>query len=468
VKGGRGTLLLLVLFGAVVVRAGTVLGLDSDYVLHRAYGRAILAAHGPWLAEDPTIYTAPGVPPVLHEWGAEALFAALDAAFGSWGPVRLAAVIGALVPWLLFRRALRATGSFWPAMTAWVVSGAGIATGLLVRPHLFSVAGFYVCCRLLERWRLTGDHRRLFPALAAVIVLWTNLHGGGALVWLAVLLGLYAASNRRVAGAAALPFLYALTLLNPWGLHLHRHVLRFLTSAGPRAAADMGPPDLRTGTLFVLLAMAAALGLAARRRFRPAGRTPASLASVAFIASVLSMRNLPLLGVALGQLLPEVLDGWLAERPALAEGSRQLAAGEPARSVAGWVLAAFVLLPVGALPQPRPTGPQVPAAAIAWLAAHPELGRRHGYADYDDAGFLLDAGVVERVYLHSLNANTPVALEEDRALLDGGTADWARFFDPHQVVWALVRPSEPLAARLMDSGWIRRWGSGDRVLLARP
>src|SRR5436190_3039331 len=144
VKHGRGTLLLLVLFGAVVVRAGTVLGLDSDYVLHRAYGQAILA-HGPWLTEDPTIFTAPGVPPILHEWGAEALFAALASAFGAWGPVRLAALIGAVIPWLLFRRALRETGSFWPAMAAWGVAAAGIATGLLVRPHLCSGAGFYAC-----------------------------------------------------------------------------------------------------------------------------------------------------------------------------------------------------------------------------------------------------------------------------------------------------------------------------------
>jgi hypothetical protein len=467
VRRGPGTLLLLVLFAAVVVRAGTVLGLDSDYVLHRAYGRAILA-HGPRLAEDPTIYTAPGVPPILHEWGAEALFAALDAAFGAWGPVRLAALLGALVPWLLFRRALRETGSFWPAMSAWVVAGAGIATGLLVRPHLFSVVAFFGCCRLLERWRLTADHRRVFPALAALIVLWTNLHGGGAVVWLPVLLGLYALGNRRVTGAAALPVFYALTLVNPWGAGLHRHVLRFLTSAAPRAAADMGRPDLRSGTLVVLAGMAVALALAARRRFRPAGHTPVLVAVVAFAASCFSMRNLPLLGVALGQVLPEILDGWLSERPALAERSRRLAAGEPARSLAGWVLAGLAFLPVGALPQPRPAGPQVAGAAIAWLAAHPEIARWPGYTDYDDAGFLLDAGVVDRVYLHALNANTPLSLAEDRRALDGGDPIWSLRFAEHGVRWALVRPGEPLAARLTGAGWTRLWESGARVALTRP
>jgi hypothetical protein len=467
VRLGRGTVLLLILFGAVVVRAGTVLGLDSDYVLHLEYGRAILA-HGPWLAADPTIYTAPGVPPVLHEWGAEALFAALAAISGAWGPVRLAALVGALVPWLLFRRAWRDTASFWPAMTAWVVSAAGIATGLLVRPHLFSVAAFYACCRLLERWRATGDHRRVFPLLAAVVVLWTNLHGGGALVWLPVLLGLYALHGRRVAGATALPFFYALTLLNPWGFALHRHVLRFLASPAPRAAADMGPPDLASGTLVVLAGMAVALALAGRRRFRPAARAQVSLAAVAFAASCLSMRNLPLLGVALGLLLPGILEGWLAERPALSERSRQLASAEPVRPIAPWVLTALALIPMWALPQPRPTGPQVPGAAIAWLHAHPEIARSRGYTDYDDAGFLLEARVVERVYLHSLNANTPLYLAEDRIALDGGTPAWRPLFDRHQVAWALVRPGEPLAPRLAEAGWTRRWAEGDRVLLVRP
>jgi hypothetical protein len=136
--------------------------------------------------------------------------------------------------------------------------------------------------------------------------------------------------------------------------------------------------------------------------------------------------------------------------------------------VAAWVLAALALAPLRALPQPRPIGPQVPVAAIGWLAAHPEIARRHGYADYDDAGFLLEAKVVDRVYLHSLNANTPLALAEDRALLDGGQAVWRALFDRHAVAWALVRPSEPLAARLAEAGWTRRWTQGDRVILVRP
>jgi hypothetical protein len=230
----------------------------------------------------------------------------------------------------------------------------------------------------------------------------------------------------------------------------------------------MGPPDLASGTLLVLIGMAAALALAARRRFRPAARTPVSVAAVAFAASCVSMRNLPLLGVALGLLLPEILERWLAERPALAERSRQLAAAEPARPWAAWALAALVLVPLRALPQPRPAGPQVPTAAIAWLAAHPEIARRPGYADYDDAGFLLDARVVDRVYLHSLNANTPLELADDRVHLDGGTPAWRWLFDRHAVAWALVRPGEPLAARLAEAGWTRRWAQGDRVVLVRP
>ena len=41
-KPAIGTLLLLSMFGAVVLRAGTVLGRDEDYLVHCAYGRAIL------------------------------------------------------------------------------------------------------------------------------------------------------------------------------------------------------------------------------------------------------------------------------------------------------------------------------------------------------------------------------------------------------------------------------------------
>jgi hypothetical protein len=458
-------LLLLILFAAVVARAGTVLGLDTDYVLHEAYGRAILGAGTPRLLEDPTIYTAPGFHPILHEWGAEALFAALEIPSGAWGPLRLMALLGALVPWLLYRRALRDTGSFWPAMAAWVAAAAGIATGLLVRPHLFSVAAFYLSCELLDRWRRGGDWKRLLPALAAVIVLWTNLHGGGAVLWLPVLLTVFAVTGRGP-GARLLPLLYALTLLNPWGADLHRHVVRFLFSAAPGTAADMGPPDLRSGTLLVLLALGVALLQAWRRRFRPAPGADVAVAVAALAAACLSMRNLPFLGIAMARLLPPVLAGWLAERPDLDRRSRALAA--PARAWIGWALALLALVPLPAVPRPEPRGAHLPAAATAWLRAHPEIARGHGYTDYDDAGFLLHAGVVDRVYLHSLNANTPLALARDRLTIDGGRPGWQDLFARHEVAWALVRLDEPLVSRLDAAGWRRAWSGEERALLLHP
>jgi hypothetical protein len=462
-----GLILLLLLFGAVVLRAGAVLGLDSDHVLHLAYGRAILA-HGPWLSEDPTIYTAPGVPPVLHEWGAEALFAGLTASLGAWGPVRLAALIGALVPWLVYRQALRVTASFWPAIAAWVAAALGVATGLLVRPHLFSVAAFFATVQLLEAWRLGGEPRRLFPWLGLVIVLWTNLHGGGAVWWAAVLLGCYAATNRGRPGARLLPLFYLLTLVNPWTIGLHRHVARFLISAAPRVAADMGPPDLRSGTLLVLGAMTLALLLAARRRFRPAGGTSLVVTAIAFVAACLSMRNLPFLGLALGQLLPPIVSSWLAEHPDAYRRSRALVA-EPALPLAGWALAALSVLPVGwLLGQPEPSGPRVPVAAIQWLRAHPEVARRRGYADYGEAGFLLNAGVVDRVYLHALNANTPLALADDHLVFRRGDPAWQDLFARHQVTWALTRADQPLSARLAGAGWPVVWREANRALHVRP
>jgi hypothetical protein len=462
-----GTLFLLIMFGALVVRAGTVLGLDTDCVLHLAYGRAILAARSPWLPEDPTIYTGLG-PPLLHEWLAEALFAALDRLFGAWGLVRLAALVGALVPWVVYRRALRATGSLWPSMLAWMAAAAGIATGLLVRPHLFSMVAFLVVYRLLDRWRATGALRPVAPGLALTIVLWTNLHGGGAVTLLPLLLGLFGACNWRTPGARLLPLGYALTLVNPWGPGLHRHVWAFLRSAAPGVAADMGPPDAHSGTLWVLLGLVLLLTLAAYRRFRPVQPTALAVTAATFLASLVSMRNLPFLGIALAHLLPEILDAWLKGSPQIDQRSRVLVQSEPTRPVAPWALAALSLLPTGPLPQPRPSGPGVPTAAIAWLGEHPEVGRRHGYADYGDAGFLLHAGVVERLYLHALNANTPLGLAGDHLVFREGAPAWQGLFARHQVSWALTHTDQPLTARLAAAGWRTVWRGGDRVVQVQP
>jgi hypothetical protein len=461
-----GTLFLLVMFGALVLRASTVLGLDSDYGLHCAYGRALLA-HGPWLPEDPTIYTAPGQEPVLHEWGAEALFAALRGLFGAWGPVRLVALLAALVPWWLYRRTLAATGSFWPAMAAWVLGGLGVATGLLVRPHVFSVAAFCIGLELLARWREDRAPVRL-RWLALLLVLWTNLHGGGALVLGAVLLAAYTPAAWR-SGARGLPALYALTLINPWGPRLHLHVAHFLLGPGPRAAADMGPPDLRTGTLVVLAIFLVALALGLRR-LRPVNAPLLAVTLATLAMACMTMRALPFLGIALGHLLPPVIARWLADtHPAADQRSRLLAAGQTRSRAALVGLALFCLLPLGRwLAQPEVAGPRVPGAAISWLRAHPEVSRLRGYAGYDDSGYLLEAGVVDRVYLHALNANTPPWLADDERLLAAGAPSAVERLTRHDVRWALLAVDAPLATRLAETGWRPLWQGGARALYHAP
>jgi hypothetical protein len=110
----------------------------------------------------------------------------------------------------------------------------------------------------------------------------------------------------------------------------------------------------------------------------------------------------------------------------------------------------------------------VPVAAIDWLGEHREVGRRRGYAGYDDAGFLLHAGVVDRVYLHALNATTPLALAEEQLVFQQGAPGWRALFDRRQVDWALVRADEPLAAELASASWRPAWHDEGRVVYLRP
>ncbi len=211
---------------------------SDDAWWHLALGAAY-AQQGPWLAEDPLLFTATGPPPPLS-WLADRLLHAVVAS-GGFQALRAAHVALVAAILALVWRAARDAGRSALAGSAAAAGFAALSAYRLVqlRPELASIAG----ALLLYRALLADSGLPSLPRVllcAAGIGLWANLHSGfalglGLLAVAAAGLGLAAPLRSQAARAAdrarAARVLLALalgalaSLAHPSGSGIFREVL---------------------------------------------------------------------------------------------------------------------------------------------------------------------------------------------------------------------------------------------------
>jgi len=122
------------------------------------------------------------------------------------------------------------------------MAAAGSSIHWLARPHLFTALFMVIFLALLDR--VHEGRTRLLWAFPAIMILWTNLHGGFFIG--IILVGTYAGGEllralftnsreeRLAAAKASLPYIYTVigctlaTLVNPYTYHLHEHILKYL------------------------------------------------------------------------------------------------------------------------------------------------------------------------------------------------------------------------------------------------
>ena len=212
---------------------------DSDAGWHIRTGELILQTHS-LPRTDPFSFTQTGQPWFAWEWLADAAVAAIHSAAGLSGVALFYAAALAAGVWIWVRFNWTAGGNF--LLTALFASPMLSTTDMhwLARPHLLSWIFLLLTVRFAIRPRFTPA---ALTTIAGLSCLWANLHAS-FLMAPAILL-LYAAG-------AALPsllfsgdpaesrshmrgFLFAAaaalggTLLNPYGIALHRHVILYLT-----------------------------------------------------------------------------------------------------------------------------------------------------------------------------------------------------------------------------------------------
>jgi hypothetical protein len=285
---------------------------DGDLSAHIRMGREILATgHIP--THSLASYTAATESMAGHAWLAEIFFASL---FRLGGLPLICAISGIVVGLThgMIALFLRRHGADprW-AFIAALLSLALASTHWLARPHLFSIVGSALTLFLLESER--PRRQLLFVLLFAI---WANLHGG----WLygLAMIGMYIAGELAEAWLSADRRAYwltrakrdtisfavasAATVLNPFGLLLHREVLSAVTSTSlAKNMAEFLPPDFQDPGqwpfLLALLLTVALLSLGVKRMSLPW----LGVVIMSLFFALRSFRNIALFGVTAWPLI---------------------------------------------------------------------------------------------------------------------------------------------------------------------
>ena len=222
---------------------------DGDTGWHIRAGEYVLD-HGRPPTQDLFSFSKAGQPWFAWEWLSDLLFALVYRQLGLKGVVLLAGAVVVLALTVVFRHMLWRGANVFLALLACLLGAGASGIHYLARPHVFTLL-----LLALSLWLLDRDRRQPTRAvwlLVPLTAVWTNLHGG--------FLALPICLSLLVAGTAIETFRgrphspegwfrlrrYAVllagsclaTLVNPYGIQLHRHIAGYLRSEWIREAVQ--------------------------------------------------------------------------------------------------------------------------------------------------------------------------------------------------------------------------------------
>ncbi len=435
---------------------------DSDTWSHIATGEWIFAHHAvPHV--DPFTFSVAGQPWTAHEWLSEILLGAAYRAGGFIGVTLLTAAAAAAALFVVARAAARDLGG--PALAAvGALAALLIAPSLLARPHILALPVFALWTQALFSARARGRAPPL--GLAALMLVWANLHGGFAfgLALIAPLAAeaIFAAAPESRLATARDWALFALACLaaaaiNPFGLEGVLFPVRLLSLHALAQIGEWGPetfvhPNALEATMLALI------GVALTRPLRLAPLRLALLIGL-FHLSLSHARHEMLLAIVAPMLLARPLGEALG-----APGERSRFGARPA--FAFLLAMAFALCAVRAL-TPGPTTPQF-ASTRAALAALPAGDRAkpvlNGYAF---GGYLIFEGV--QPYVDGRADLFGDAFLADYSKIARGEPDaLGAILARENIGWTMFAPSQGAVAA-MDAlpGWRRVYADARLVVHAR-
>ncbi|MDE3192764.1 MAG: hypothetical protein KGN00_03655 [Chloroflexota bacterium] len=421
---------------------------DSDLYWQLALARDTLA-HG-LVRADTYSWTARGAAVSTDQWlGQLVLYGGYLA--GGWlgvlavRVVAVAACVFAIVAAALVRRPQRPLVAVAIALPAILLS----RFEWTERPELFGAALFAAVVLLLQ---LPGE-RPLF-AIAALLVVWANVHGsfalGAGVVALVAAWGLATDRALRRGYVVALAGAVASCVLTPAGIGTLGapgfHLLQ-----PPREIQEWAIPDPTTlaGAVWALI-----LGLVvATAALTPRARARDVVLVVPLaLLSLVAIRHTPLFAIAATPVLAERLP--VALRVAFA-GAVGAAVAPPRRAAiprgadVALGLAGLVLLVAGVALAPRAVDEEgFPVGALARLPQGPGL-----FAQYDWGGWLIWNAPTTPVFVDGrLTPYLGAVMDDYRTVLEARPG-WRGVVSRRGIRWILVRRRDPVAVRATDLGW---------------
>jgi hypothetical protein len=455
--GDRWPLIVLLAALAAIALNAAQGAFDSDAWWHLRSGDLILD-RGEIPSEDPFAWTAAGRPWRLNSWLFDVLVAGTRRLGGTTPVIALTllAVVGFGCACYLLAR--RAGARPWPSVAVASVSTTLLTEGVAERPHMLSYL-LFAATLVLCAAALRGSNRAL-AALAALFVVWSNLHlaftaGIAAVV---VFAGASAVRERRlarpliVAGSAAVA-----GLCNPVGLSAYTAAFETRTTA--TIIKEWLPVSLarpRDVALVVIMLVAFA-SLWRTGRWR---RLDGLLLVAMFSALTLdAVRNAPFLLIVAS---PEIALGLSTlAMPRL----RAVIRPRAAPLVHGIAIGLFVVVALWAqvLADPRPTSSETyPVRTTQAIPAGCRLLNEDAFG-----GYITDKRWPEVLVSQDGRNGSEEDLEKQRLVVAGrpGAMKW---IDRHGVDCVLVKPDRPLVATLRATGWRQVASEPSAVLLLRP
>jgi len=412
-------------------------------------------------AYTPTLHTV-----IDHEWGAGVLLYFTVKAFGGWAIVPLKFAIALLTAGAVFLCSRLRRASFEEATILWPLVIPAFSLGCAtLRAQAYSFLFFALLLCLLEL-DSAGKRNWIAPWIAIVVV-WTNLHGG--VVIGIITLGLYWI-ERLLLGKPHLHILGAIAgsvaavSLNPFGFAYYRHLWTTLRMPRPEITEWYGVQVLsRTHQVLFGLTLAILLALVVMRGWRASS----GLLIVAAMAGgvFLHARMLPFYAVAWAACVPSLVAGTSLERIVRAPFRNRLAAVGVCIALTMF----FVEMGLGVhaydlvVPNDR-----FPVGAVQYLKevhfrgnvmTHFEHGAYVSWWLYPSAKVSVDS---------RYDVAFPPAIVDESFRFYEAQPDWRNILEKYPTDLALIPAHTPVAALMPDSRWTLVYSDRSFLIYARP
>jgi hypothetical protein len=461
--------------------------LDSDTALHLRIGQYVLATHSV-PTRDLFAFSKPAEAWYAFEWLSETAFAFVFSLAGFKGLTLLAGMLIALCITILLKYTIAKGANGMIGLVVILLTATAASIHYFARPHLFTLLFLAITTWVLDFNRRRGG--ALIWVLVPLTILWANLHAG--------FFALFAILGLRVLGCVGEAWFWPeqrierrrealqliavgagcalASLVNPYGIHLHLHILETLDSAWIKDhVSEFKSPSFRREEMFdfmiLLFAGMACIPSLVRKRSLV---EPLWILFLGYCALV-SVRHVTIFALVAAPVIAVELSDWwngVAARFSktsllgiLNDVAAQLTEKMPGTSVfIPLVILGLAVAPGLYWPTAFPEGGGVP---IKLIEAHRDLlANGRVFTSDQIADYLIFRNAPrQKVFLDSRHNYYGEKIGDAYfSILEAGPR-WRSLMDEYHLNVALVDADAPLAAVLQAAGGWRLVAGDDKFVL---